>query len=136
MKHCNIYNNYNAYDTDILQKREMCKNYEDYDSWEEILPFVSICEDNSHIYYNSYEYTITVNNSETTYFIQHGDSYTNQFGVVLPTGVTPNLTIIMNGIDVSDKYGKIENNTQYQQGRRYIVNIPYIKGNVTINYVS
>lgn len=86
MKHCNIFSNINQYNASIGDVRTTCKNNGDFETWDNMLPFLSIVDGETTLKYTPYEFTVSVNNVEylNRGFLTDGDSYHQSFDITVP----------------------------------------------------
>ena len=90
MKHCNIFSNINQYNASIGDVRTAYKNNNDFETWDNMLPFLSIVDGETTLKYTPYEFTVSVN-GEDPYgkygqrgFLTEGDSYHQNFDITVP----------------------------------------------------
>ena len=115
--------------------RDAAIENDDFEWWNtEVVPLLSYCESESHIHYDSKEYIATVNNAINKQFIRHGESYTYTNNYISVTGLSPSVTVIMNGTDVTENSCSVNNDGHFENAYIISVNIPHVNGNININY--
>lgn len=145
MKHCNIFANQSQYDASIGDVRTTCKNNNDFETWDNMLPFLSIIDGGTTLKYTSYEFTVTVNGNDPygefgqRGFLTEGEPYQQNFDITVPRyySFDPGLIIQMNGKNISSQCGISQPLPDRPSGSRdwqYVVDIPEVTGNITIWY--
>ena len=135
MKHCNIILNDKLYQSFIEDAYEGCEEPEEF---KERTPLLTICEQERHVHYQ--KYNMIYFNGDFMDVIESGEpyEYVNDFGVLKFGQPNPEVVILMNGTDVTFKYGHFAtgggDGPTSQAHLLFELNIPYVTGQIEMTF--